>query len=160
MEKSACVNLSTVACVVGRWKFSLGAFFFFFFFLVGVRWKSLNYSETFCYCPEEDPHVSCLLSAGSLGMFSALRTADGFRQRFGRPSPVLASRMCQCRAARRIFIEQIQGSKEIRGKKMKLRMYKIVYSTVCMYRKNKQDKPPFVSFFLMSGYFYPRIKTS
>lgn len=30
---------------------------------------------------------------------------------------------------------------------MKLGMYKIVYSIVCMYRKNKQDKPPYASFF-------------
>lgn len=45
-------------------------------------------------------------------MFSALKTVDGFRQRFGRPSPVSACKMCQCQVECWIFIEQIQGLRE------------------------------------------------
>lgn len=61
------------------------------------------------------PHL-LLVIGGSLGMFSALSEVDGCRQRFGRLSPALSCKMCQCQCW--FFIEQKQGSK-----KTKLKMY-------------------------------------
>lgn len=47
-------------------------------------------------------------------MFSALQTVDGFRQRFGRLSPVHAREMCQFQTVCWVIIEQNQGLKEVR----------------------------------------------
>lgn len=45
-------------------------------------------------------------------MFSALKTVDGFKQRFGRFSPVLAWKKCQCQAECWILLPLVQGLRE------------------------------------------------
>lgn len=53
------------------------------------------------------PHPP-LVIGGSLGMFSALKTVDGFKQRFGRPSPACAWKMCQCQSEHWILHPLVQ----------------------------------------------------
>lgn len=69
MEKAACRNISTVPGVVRRRREAGGLF--------EGKMRILKLFRDFCYCPEENLHIFCLLSEAALACFQLSRLLMG-----------------------------------------------------------------------------------
>lgn len=103
------------------------------------KMKILKLFRDFCYCPEEDLLIFCLLSEAALACFQLSRLLMGLGKGLAGPSPVLACKMCQCQDECWIFIEQIQGLRK-EEKKTLVKEYITVYSEVCICKKQMSKK--------------------